>query len=284
MISHDFDYHAPATIADAVAVLARHGERAAVVGGGTWLIPNMTYGAQRPEVVIDAKKLQLDRIFDDGGDLVVGARASYGQVATSQLIRANAMLLAMMSSGITGGPQIVRQGTLGGSACYGNPSSDVPACLVALNARLRLQSAAGVRDVAAAAFFLAPFETARRPDEILTEIRLPKPAGPLRTGYYKLKFSTGSWPIVTAACIAQRDGAEHIALRIAIGGANAIPVSFDVRAPVKPRAEDLSAIAAGVGDLIVSEVSDEFAGSGYRRTVAPSIVIRAVRMAIQGDH
>jgi aerobic carbon-monoxide dehydrogenase medium subunit len=283
MISHDFDYHTPTTIADAVALLARHGDRSAVVGGGTWLIPNMTYGAQRPEVVIDAKRLQLDRIFEDGGDIVVGARASYGQVALSGLISANVKLLAVMSSGITGGPQIVRQGTLGGSACYGNPSSDVPACLVALNARLRLQSAAGVRDVPAAGFFHAPFVTAKRPDEILTEIRLPKQAGSVRTGYYKLKFSTGSWPIVTAACLAERAGAGHFALRIAIGGANSIPVSFETRTPVVPRIEDLSAITASVGDLIVSEVSDEFAGSGYRRTVAPSIVIRAVRMAIQGD-
>ena len=284
MISHDFDYHAPTTIADAVALLSRYGERSAVVGGGTWLIPNMTYGAQRPEVVIDAKRLQLDRIFEDGDDIVVGARASYGHVASSGLIRANVELLAVMSSGITGGPQIVRQGTLGGSACYGNPSSDVPACLVALNARLRLCSAAGRRDVAASEFFLAPFVTARRPDEILTEIRLPKQAGSVRTGYYKLKFSTGSWPIVTAACLAEPAGAGHFALRIAIGGANAIPVSFETQAPAQPRADDLAGVTVGVGDLIVSEVSDEFAGSGYRRTVAPSIVIRAIRMAIQGDH
>ncbi len=73
-------------------------------------------------------------------------------------------------------------------------------------------------------------------------------------------------------------------MRIAIGGANAIPVAFEARVPAEPRAEDLSAITAGVGDLIVSEVSDEFAGPGYRRTVAPSIVTRAIRMALQGDH
>ncbi|GGC45440.1 FAD binding domain-containing protein [Chelatococcus reniformis] len=271
MIAHDFDYHAPRSLADALALLGQ--ADAAVLGGGTWLVPNMTYGRQRPSAVVDIRRLGLDAI-EIAGDIVVGAGVTYRQVLQSEALRAKLPLLAMMAGQVTGGPQIVGQATLGGSACYANPSSDVPACLVALDATLRLASRTGHREVKAADFYTGAFQTTRRPDEMLTHMVFAPPPGGAGCGYHKLKFSTGSWPIVTAACIAVAatdGGPRH---RLAVGGANAVPVLLEIDG----RDPD-EAVAARLPSLISQEWSDEFAGAGYRRQVAPAIASRALRQA-----
>lgn len=185
-----------------------------------------------------------------------------------------------MAGQITGGPQIVRQGTLGGSVCYSNPSSDVPACLVALGATLRLRSAGESREVPAVEFFRSPFATEMRVGEMLIALRIPASPPSAIFGYHKLKFSTGSWPIVTAACIGYPSGPQSLRLRIAIGGANEIPVAYETVARTALSESDVSDIAQTASELITREWSDEFAGPGYRRSVAPAIVRRSIRNAI----
>ena len=277
MIAQHFAYEMPSDMGQATALLDQHGDDIAVLGGGTWLVPNMTSGAQSPKIVLDARHLGLQGISETSDAVVLGARVTYEQLKSSPTVRHGAPLLTLMAQEITGGLQITGQGTIGGSACYGNPASDVPACLVALRARLRLNSATGQRDMAADDFFAAgAFTTARRAGELLTEIVIPKEAS-TRAGYYKLKFSGGSWPIVTAACIAQGDSL----IRIAIGAACPTPVVFEL--PISGMtARDLEAkVVQTAAAMIVDEWSDEFAGPGYRRQVAGAIAVRALR-ACQG--
>ncbi|MCA6100544.1 FAD binding domain-containing protein [Bradyrhizobium australafricanum] len=272
MIQHRFEYRAPRTINEAVGILKDAGSDCAVLGGGTWLIPNMTFAAHRPKVVLDPKHLGLASISELEDEVLVGARATYADILRSQLVSTHLPLLASMASGITGGISITGQGTIGGSACYGNPSSDVPACLIALRARLRLRSTKGDRDVEATDFFRGSFATTRRPDEMLTAIILPKAIHSARWGYYKLKFSTGSWPIMTAAAIVEGDRA-----RVALGAATAIPILSEATLPTNASADELGDFARFCA--IVSpheELADELAGPGYRRRVAHSIVLRAL--------
>jgi len=283
MISHDFQYEAPESFDIALDLLSSFGSEAAVLGGGTWLVPNMTYGRHRPKVVIDPKNLPLRAITRSGDELVLGSRTSYAQVIDSSSVADGAPLLAKMAQQVTGGPQIVGQGTVGGSACYGNPSSDVPACLVALGARMILRSKDGTRDVPASGFFLAPFVTAKRDDELLSEIRFPITSERASCAYEKLKFSTGSWPIVTANCIATTSVGSGLHLKIAVGGANETPVAYEVVTDTDPSEAELSNIAQRSAPLIEREWADEFAGSGYRRSVAPAIVRRALREALGRD-
>ena len=139
-----------------------------------------------------------------------------------------------MSEQITGGISIVGQGTIGGSACYANPSSDVPACLLALRARLQLRSIAGTREIDAAEFYRGAFATARRADEILTAIVFPKMSATATCGYQKLKFSMGSWPIVTAAVVAEADTAGRL-FRVSLGAASATPILTEQRLAADPR-------------------------------------------------
>jgi CO/xanthine dehydrogenase FAD-binding subunit len=275
MIANHFDYHAPRTLNEATALLSETGEDAAVLGGGTWLVTHMTFGRMKPKVVLDPRHLGLEQISMLGESIEVGARVSYGQLLQSKEAQSALPLLTKMCSGITGGPQIAGHGTLGGSACYGNPSSDVPACLVALEAVIRLASVRGVREVPAADFFEGAFQTARRPDEILLSMRFPKPSEGVTAGYRKLKFGTGSWPILTAACVTS--GAKHGSRRhrIVIGAATGQPVLFqcDDQLPASERDVQIRA-------LIVDGWSDEFASGAYRRQVAPSIATSALRESV----
>ena len=284
MISHRFAYHAPDTLAAALEVLDGEAETA-VLAGGTWLVPNMTHGLRQPPAVLDIKRLGLRAVREEGGDLVIGAAATYQDVLRSAAVAAHAPLLGAMAGEITGGAQITGQATLGGSACYANPASDVPACLCALGARLRLASQNGCREVDAAGFFLGAFRTACRRNEMLTAIVIPGAVpgvvpgtAPWRSSAYrKLKTSYGSWPIVTASCLSREAGPRTVRHRIAVGAANVVPVVFEADTDANAPEEALAALGARAASLIADECADELAGPGYRRRVTPAMVAKAVR-------
>jgi aerobic carbon-monoxide dehydrogenase medium subunit len=272
MISHRFEYVAPREMDEALDLLARSGDECAVLGGGTWLVPNMTFAVDCHGVVLDPKHLHLGSIVDLDDAVVIGARATYRDAIKSPVLSRHLPLLVSMASGITGGISIVGQGTIGGSACYANPSSDVPACLVALRARLRLSSVSGTREIEAVDFFTGSFATARRSDEMLTAIVVPKAPAGARYGYNKLKFSTGSWPIVTAAAVIEGER-----VRVVVGAASSVPVLTEAVLPANPPPDVLKSVASTCGQVSADEeLADEFAGPGYRRRVAPSIVLRAL--------
>ena len=273
MIRHRFEYRAPRKIEEALRILASAGDDCAVLGGGTWLIPNMTFAAHQPKVVLDPKHLDLSSIAEIDNEVLVGARATYADALRSPSISTHLPMLVSMASGITGGISITGQGTIGGSACYGNPSSDVPACLVALRARLRLRSADGTRDVEAGDFFLEKFVTARRPNEMLVGLVFPKMSPDARWGYYKLKFSTGSWPIVTAAATVEGER-----VRVVLGAATEVPILSEAKLPTHAGDGELKDLAKSCSSVSADEeLADELAGPGYRRRVAHSIVLRALK-------
>ncbi|OLF14097.1 hypothetical protein BLA60_02735 [Actinophytocola xinjiangensis] len=248
------------------------GGDALVVGGGTMVVPELTHGRVDPPAVVDLSHAGLDGLTRAGG-WVVGAMVTY-----TALERADVPLLSRVARGITGGPQIRNRGTAGGSASYANPSSDVPACLVALDARLRLASVRGVREVAAAEFFLGAFRTVREPDEVLTEILLSDVDG--KIGYLKFKLVEGSWPIVTAATVAR-----PTAVRVVLGGAAAVPVAVELDPPpagtTDPawRAHVASVVERGI-DEAGGGWDDVLAPGGYRRRIAPVIAARSVADAL----
>jgi len=275
VIRHRFEYRAPHAVEEAIEILAKAGDDCAVLGGGTWLIPNMTFNICQPKIVLDPRHLGLSSITESDNEIVVGARVTYDAARNSPLVSAALPLLAKMSEQITGGISIVGQGTIGGSACYANPSSDAPACLVALRARLRVRSAEGMREVDAADFYRGPFATARRSDELLVGIVFPKMNAAAACGYQKLKFSTGSWPIVTAAVVAEADGVGR-QFRVALGAASVNPILTEQRLPAFPRADEFEALSRSCA-RIDAEWSDELAGPGYRRSVAPSVVLKALQ-------
>jgi len=183
-----------------------------------------------------------------------------------------------MAAGITGGRGITAQGTIGGSACYANPASDVPGCLLALGARLRLVSVGAVRDVPVASFFTGPFRTARLPEELLSAIIVDRPAGMPFAGYHKLKHSGGSWPIVTASCCLERRGRLYASIAIGAGG----PVPVGARAVLVPDDPGaLDRLAEQVLKALGDGWDDALADAEYRLAVAPEVVRRATAAALE---
>jgi CO/xanthine dehydrogenase FAD-binding subunit len=253
-------YTRPSDVDGVTAALA-DGD-AVVIGGGTMVVPEMTHGRVRPAAVVDLTKAGLAGITRVRGGWVVGAMTTY-----TELERSAVPLLATVARGITGGPQIRNRGTVGGSASYANPSSDVPAALVAMEARMHLARCGGERQVAAGDFFLGAFRTAREPDEVLTGIAVPDTDAAL--GYLKFKLVEGSWPIVTAATLAGPT------IRVVLGGAAATPVALELE-----RASWREQLQSEVDRMLAEPWDDVLAPGHYRARIAPVVAARSVADAL----
>ena len=285
MIKEKFVYSSPKTIDEAIAVMAEKKEGTTILGGGTWVVPEMTSWKRSPEQIVDLRHMNLATVKEEDGNFVLGAMTTYSQIlATSSLIE-KVELLGVVSKGITGGAQIRNFGTIGGSAVYANPGSDIPATLVALNAKLHLVSEKGNREVPAEDFFLDAFTSAIQPGEILTEIVIPESNSQQKTGYYKLKFGESSWPIATGACLIELDDNEKCqSIRLVLGGICAIPLVVDVTniladSPVTK--EKLAEVEKAVYDAIKTPWSDVLATADYRKSIASVVAKRAIEDALR---
>lgn len=255
-------YRAPESIAAAITLLSDEPEPV-IVGGGTWVLPQLHRRERSASAIIDLRRVGLDDVRLAEGRLRIGATVTYSTLAADELVATRAPLLARMAAQITGGVQVRNQGTIGGSACYATPSSDVPGCLVALDAELELHGPGGARHVPAADFFTGAQETARNDDELLVAISVAADSRPW--AYEKLKLSESSWPIATVAGTASPGGSVTLTL----GAVSATPLRL------KPRSE--AEIPELLDAALVAPWDDVLAPADYRRRVAPAIARRAWR-------
>lgn len=283
MISREFDYHAPSTIEEAGALLAEFESDAAVIGGGTMLVPLMTLNRKKIRNVISLTAMKLNTVTLEDNHVCIGAMTSYTELLQSPIISDHVPLLRTMAEQITGGPSIQNQGTIGGSASYANPASDVPACLSALEAILELQSVYGARHVAARDFFRGAFRTAQRPNEFLARIRIPVFTGESVTDYVKHKFCTSSWPIVTVACVLHRCG-EDVSVRVSVGAAATRP-TFSTQTVGNAKANSLDSWITDFAYTVQASIeegwTDELADAEYRRAIVPALVKRTLFVAFE---
>lgn len=272
MIRTELRYHRPDTPGEASALLDDHAHDTVVLGGGTMLLPMMHRAEITARHVLDLRGLALDTVTEHAGHVEIGAMATYRHLLDSPMLARRVPLLPRMAAGITGGEQLRNLGTIGGSACFANPSSDVPAVLVALGATLRLHGPAGHRDVAAANFFHGAFTTDLADGEFLASLLVPHQRG--RNGYHKLKLSEGSWPIVTAVATVDP---ERGTAEVTVGAAQAAPVRIDLTTLLGADGRlHLDSIDALVRDRIDDPWSDVLTDGAYRRVVAGVVARRAV--------
>jgi carbon-monoxide dehydrogenase medium subunit len=284
MIRSTLTYHAPERLEDAAALLSEHGPSAGVLGGGTVLLPAMVRGERTLRHVVDLRRLGLVGVRVDDGWAEIGAMTTYSDILAARGLTGSAEILRKAAAGITGGAQLRNQGTVGGSASYANPSSDIPGCLVAAGAVLRLHGPVGQRDVTAASFFLAAFTTALSPGEIVTAIRVP--LRPARTGYYKLKLSESSWPIATAAATIHMSASRDTSAEVTLGAVSGSPITIDVSDLID--AGGLPPDSREFDDFVRSHVDDpwddELAPASYRLDVAAVVARRALHQTRNGEH
>jgi carbon-monoxide dehydrogenase medium subunit len=201
MIPAAFDYVRAGSADEAVSLLTQHGDEAKLLAGGHSLLPLMKLRLATPSVLVDIGRLTDLSYIRDAGDVVaVGALTRHHDIAGSALLREQVPLLPAAAHTI-GDPQVRHRGTIGGSLVHGDPASDLPAVVLALGGSLVVRGPSGERTVAADDFFTGFLETAVQPDELLTEIRLPKVPG---AGWSFQKFHRRSqdWAIVGVAAVA----------------------------------------------------------------------------------
>jgi carbon-monoxide dehydrogenase medium subunit len=267
-----FDYLRADTAEHALSLLAEHGDDAKLLAGGHSLIPLMKYRLATPGVIIDIGHLQdLSYVREDGDQVRIGALTRHRDVETSDILRSQVPLLPEVASHV-GDPQVRHRGTIGGSLVHGDPASDLPSAILALRATLVVSGPDGQREVTADDFFLGFLETSVGPDELLTEIRVPKVPG-IGYGFQKFNRRAQDWAVVGCAVVVG-DGTQGVAL-----------VNMDTH-PVRAAAvEDALAGGATAADAAAAAAegceptADLNASAEYRRHLARVLVRRALESA-----
>ncbi len=224
MIPRQFEYHAPQTVSEAIALLQKYGDTAKLLAGGHSLIPMMKIRFAEPEHLVDLGKLaELRGIREEGDELRIGAMTTENDLIWSTLVQEKCPLL-VEAARLIGDPQVRYKGTIGGDIAHGDPGNDHPAIMLALGAAFVLQGSDGERVVNADGFFLDLYSTEMKPDEVLTEIRIPLAAAGTGWCYAKLKRKIGDFATAAAAVTLRMKGktVEEVSIALTNAGATAL--------------------------------------------------------------
>ena len=268
-----FAYARPATLDEALSLLADHGADTKVLAGGQSLIPLLKLRLAHPDRLIDIGRLSELRgvcRLDDGG-LAVGSLTTY-----AELMASDARHYALLADALPeiGDVQVRNRGTVGGSLAHADPSSDLPACLLALGAEVVLRSRRGVRTVPVDGFFAGPFQSGIEPDELLTEIRLPAPREDAGSAYASLTQPASGYSMVGVAAVVFAGGGAGIG----ITGVGDHPYRAGaVEAALSAGASPAEAAAHAADGITVA--GDIHADPGYRRAMATVYTRRAIETA-----
>jgi aerobic carbon-monoxide dehydrogenase medium subunit len=276
------EYEAPATVAEAVDLLARHQDEASVLAGGQSLIPLLALRLARPAVLIDINGLdELSGVSASDGWVAVGAMTREYVAEESATVAAAVPLLAAALP-LIGHEAIRSRGTIGGSLAHADPAAELPAVARALDAEFVVRSGAGDRVVPAADWFEGYLTTARRPDEVLVEVRFPAAGPDTGAAFREVARRHGDFAIVgLAASLTLADGAISDA-RLAFSGVADVPVraaeAEDLLAGERPTPE-LFEEAARRAASGIDPPADLHGSSEYRKKVAATLVRRGLQAA-----
>jgi carbon-monoxide dehydrogenase medium subunit len=279
-----FQWHAPASLAEALALKARHGEEARFLAGGQSLVPAMNFRVAQPAILLDLNRLpELAGIeATPDGTLAIGAMTRNAQIEHDAAAARSHPLLAEALHEVAH-PQIRARGTLGGNLAQGDPASEMPAVMLALDARLLLRRSDGAREVPAAGFFLGPLTTALGPDEMLAEIRLPPLPPRSGTAFLELARRRGDYAMMGIAAVVTLDAAGTcIGARIACCSAGPTPIlaSRSAAALLGTRLGEAEiAAAAALVREEVAPLGGVQCSPAYQRHLAGVLTTRALRLA-----
>jgi CO/xanthine dehydrogenase FAD-binding subunit len=282
-----FDYRRPETLDEALAIFAELGSDAKALAGGQSLVPAMNFRLARPTVLVDLNRLDpLAYIAEspDGG-LRIGAMTRQRAAERSPAVAGRASLLFEAMPWIAH-PQIRNRGTVGGSLAHADPAAELPAVMVALDARFVLRSRAASRTVPAQGFYTGILTTDLRPDELLTEVQIPPRAARTGTAFMELARRQGDFALVGVAVELVLDesgacaSARIVLLSVGDGPvlANTAMAALVGSVPTASRIEEAARV---VGEADIDPPSDIHASSAYRRHLARVLVRRAVTRAAE---
>ena len=219
MVTSSFEYFAPTTLAEAQTLLSRYGGDAKVVAGGHSLIPTMKVRLAEPRYLIDLGRISdLSYIKEQDGGLAIGAMTTYYQIGSAPLVRDRYLALAEAAY-LVADLQVRNKGTIGGSLAHADPAADLPAVVLALEGQMRSGISGDQRTTDADEFFVDPFTTALRENEILTEVRIPALAANTGSSYKKFANKASHFAVVGVAAFVTMSGGLCQRVRIGITGA-----------------------------------------------------------------
>ena len=269
MIPAAFDYVRAGSAEEAVALISEHGEDAKFLAGGMSLLPLMKLRLSTPTVLVDVGRVKdLSYVRVDGDQVAIGALTRHRDLETSDVL-ANECAVVRAVAGQVGDNQVRHRGTIGGSCAHGDPASDLPAALLALDATFVAKGPNGQREIAAADFFQGFLETSLAPDELLTEIRVPK-TGANGFAFEKFQRRAQDYAIV-GAIAAKVNGGTHVGL--VNMGSTPLRAHAVENALAQGAAVDAAARQAAAG---TEPPSDLNASPEYRAHLAQVLVRRAL--------
>jgi len=282
MIPGPFGYHRPATLADAVQLLATLGDEARPLAGGHSLIPMMKLRLATPDHLVDLHGIDaLKGIRRDGDRIVIGAMTTQHDLLASEDIKTSLPILHETAL-LIADPQVRYRGTIGGNVANGDPGNDMPALMLTLGASYRLEGPAGGRDVAAQAFYQGAYFTALEPGEILTSIAIPLPPAGHGYAYEKLKRKVGDYATAAAAVVLTIAGGKVSSCSIGLTNLHETPLlATDAANAVIGTSLDPAALknAAAAAAAIMSPAADARGPVEYRKHVGGIMVTRALTRA-----
>lgn len=282
-----FAYHTPETQGEAVTLLHEHGDNAKLMAGGTALVIMMKQRLVLPETLISLHRVRgLSDVQEVNGTLQLGALLTHRAAETSPLLRARLPALAETYRQVAT-LRIRNVATVGGALAHADPNQDPPVTLLALDARVQLSSVGGSREVPLESFFTDYYETALRPDELLTAIRVPIPLP--HTGSVYVKFlprTADDYATVGVAATVRLDPATGTCqdCRIALGSVGSTPLRAQQAEGVvrgQRLTPELLREAGAVAQQQTDPISDTRGSAEYKRAMAGVFVRRALEQAWQ---
>jgi aerobic carbon-monoxide dehydrogenase medium subunit len=199
-----FDYHAPASVQEALGLLGKLPD-AKILAGGHSLVPMMKLRLAQPKNLIDLRKVSgLSGIREDRGALAIGAMTTHWEVESSSLVKAKCAVLSETAA-LIGDPAVRNKGTVGGSLAHADPAADYPAAVIALGAEFVCEGTKGRRTVKVDDWFQGLMSTALREDELLVEVRVPIPAAGTGAAYMKFPHPASRFAVAGVAAVVSLD-------------------------------------------------------------------------------
>lgn len=277
-----FEYACPTSISEAVALLASHDGEAKPLAGGQSLVPMLAFRVASPSLLVDLRKLaelRQIRITPDG--VALGAMVRWREILDdARLQSAHPLLLAAVEH--VAHYQIRNRGTVGGSIAHADPAAEMPGIVVTCEAKIAVMGKAGARVIAADDFFQGPLMTALKPDEIITEIRLPLWPAKRRFGFQEFARRRGDFALAAAAVFYDDDNGKARNAHVGVIGVGDRPLRLpSVEAVINGQTIDDAVIAkAEAATSAAVDPSDDIHASGaYRKALAGVMVERALKAA-----
>jgi carbon-monoxide dehydrogenase medium subunit len=274
MIPAPFDYEVAESVGHALSLLEDRGD-AKLLAGGHSLLPVLRLRFARPALLVDIGRLEeLSYVRDAGDAIAIGALTRHHDLVMSPVLQESNPLVCYAAR-LIGDPQVRHRGTIGGSLAHGDPASDLPAVLLALDGEVDVAGADGVRTVAAADFFRGVFETAAGPGEMVTEVRVPKLSADHIWSFMKFRRRAQDWATVGVAAVGRRSNGGVADTAIALVNMGATPLRARASEAAWAAGEDPGEAAAEGTEA----PDDTSASAEFRRHLARVLVRRAVEEA-----